>query len=76
VTHSLCETGLYPVAVYHIRVLSDAGPRYGDGADTPSLCGTDVRWDIHDLEFTPEILEQVHDRICSRRLNAYEGRND
>jgi len=27
------------LAVWHLRQLSDAGPKYGGGLDTPSLCG-------------------------------------
>lgn len=46
-TYSFCETysasGSTP---WHIRVLSDQGPKLSGGADTPSLCGRTVAWDI------------------------------
>jgi hypothetical protein len=31
---------------WHIRPLTEKGPRYGGGADTTALCGTVVAWDL------------------------------
>ena len=45
--YSFCETvtatGSSP---WHIRKLSDNGPKYGGEADTPALCGRTVAWDV------------------------------
>jgi len=30
----------------HLRRLSDAGPKYGGGSDTPTLCGMQAAWDL------------------------------
>jgi hypothetical protein len=42
--YSFCET--LTAFVWHIRRLTDAGQKFGGGADTESLCGADVRWDL------------------------------
>lgn len=39
-----CET--VAAIVWHIRQLSDAGPKYSGGADTRTLCGGQAAWDI------------------------------
>lgn len=45
--YAFCETitagGASP---WHIRKLSDRGPKYSGGADTPALCGREVAWDL------------------------------
>lgn len=45
--YSFCET-LYagPYGRWHIRKLSDKGQKLGGGADTTSICGTVVSWDL------------------------------
>lgn len=47
IVYSFCETvtanGRTP---WHIRKLSEAGPKYGGGADTEALCGRKVAWDV------------------------------
>lgn len=46
-THSFCETS-YAAATspWHIRRLTSKGRKLGGGADTPSLCGLQVSWDL------------------------------
>lgn len=41
---SFCETTA--AIVWHIRQLGPAGPKYGGGADTPTLCGGQAAWDV------------------------------
>lgn len=42
---SLCESSqAAPKAKWHIRRLGNAGPKYGGGIDTPSLCGRVRPW--------------------------------
>lgn len=31
---------------WHIRPLTDVGPKFGGGADTKALCGREVAWDL------------------------------
>lgn len=48
----LCETVTAgPLTPKHLRRLAATGPHPGGGADTPSLCGVTVSWDVH--EFRP-----------------------
>jgi hypothetical protein len=56
---------------WHIRKLSEAGRKLGGGADTPSLCGRVVCWD---LEASVEKLANNPDTIfiCPRCLEAYK----
>jgi hypothetical protein len=55
-THSFCETmfasGETP---WHIRKLGPVGRKLGGGADTPSLCGKSVSWDLN-VEITAHHL--------------------
>ena len=45
--YAFCETvtagGTTP---WHIRQLTEKGPKFGGGADTKSLCGREVAWDL------------------------------
>ena len=51
-THALCETYNQPHYVdWHIRKLSEEGPKFGGGADTLALCGRQPAWDMN-LELT------------------------
>ena len=46
VQFSFCEYGNSITGFYHIRRLTEAGPKPGSGADTKALCGREVRWDL------------------------------
>ncbi len=52
---SFCET-IY-AHKWHIRKLTEKGKKLSGGADTQSLCGTNIAWDIKcklpDKEFIP-----------------------
>ena len=53
---SLCETvGAWK---WHLRHLSDAGPKYSGGADTKTLCGLDAAWDL-EVQFTDQYRQDV-----------------
>ena len=47
IKYSFCEP-VYagPLDRWHIRKLTDKGEKLGGGADTPSLCGKQVHWDL------------------------------
>ena len=65
--YSFCESvhaaGHSP---WHLRKLTETGPKYGGGADTPALCGRTVAWDM-DVTITPFHLTQ----ICKACAAAY-----
>ena len=45
--YSFCESShAGPFSPWHIRKLKEAGRKLGGGADTPSLCGKKVAWDL------------------------------
>lgn len=39
-----CETNA--AITIHLRYLGEAGPKYGGGADTLTLCGAKASWDL------------------------------
>jgi len=46
-TYSFCETPYAgSLSKWHIRELTSVGQKLGGGADTPSLCGRKVAWDL------------------------------
>jgi len=55
-TYSFCET--VAAHLWHIRVLSSLGVKYGGGADTPTLCGLDAAWDLH-AKITDKTLNAI-----------------
>lgn len=64
--YSYCETPTAGSATpWHIRKLTGKGRRLGGGADTPSLCGRKVAWDL-----TPPVVDGTT-RICSGCLALY-----
>jgi hypothetical protein len=74
--YSFCET---PAAfLWHIRELSDAGPKPHGGADTPTLCGREAAWDIR-CEITPASLQTVAEvgagKRCPHCVKAYKDRS-
>ena len=65
--YSFCESVVaYTTSTWHIRKLSDAGPKYGGGADTAALCDRTVAWDL-DVEMTAAQLEYCC-RECVREF--------
>ena len=67
-SYSFCETATASgTTPWHIRKLTAVGRKPGGGADTPSLCGRDVAWDVErdcDLSIT---LPLEH---CCQRCRA------
>jgi hypothetical protein len=52
---------------WHLRYLTDAGPKYGGGIDTPSLCGhVKDGWDL-EVEITQFHLEHNTCEECRKR---------
>ena len=45
------------MGAWHIRELTDAGKKFGGGADTPTLCGLKAAWDVR-AEITQERLDR------------------
>lgn len=62
--YRFCEsawaTGVSP---WHIRPLTDKGPKLGGGADTKALCGRVVAWDL-EVDLTDHHLSHCC-RACS-----------
>lgn len=72
-TYYFCETVTAgPVADWHIRKGTEAGPFFGGGADTPALCGRVVAWDL-DVEINERQLDAG---TCSKCRKLYEQRDD
>jgi hypothetical protein len=70
--YSFCETVTAgSSSKWHIRLLTRFGKKLGGGADTPSLCGRKVAWDLS-VELTPFHLEHNSCKTC---LAEYERRN-
>ena len=62
--YSFCETALAGSASrWHIRRLTAVGRKLGGGADTPSLCGRKVAWDL-DVQLTDYALAEDCCRLC------------
>ena len=53
---------------WHLRKLTDKGKKLGGGADTPSLCGRKMGWDL-DAPISKFILE---DHICSECRKVFQ----
>lgn len=66
-TYKFCESRwATSTSPWHIRALTDKGPKYGGGADTPSLCDLKVAWDV-DVDITNHHLTHA----CSPCVAAY-----
>jgi len=66
---AFCEYGNSIMGFCHIRRLTEAGPKYGGGADTKALCGREVRWDL-DTPITEERL--IHPgHVCQECAALY-----
>jgi len=78
VEYSLCESAYAgPQNKWHIRKLTDVGPKFGGGIDTPSLCGLigppqGNGWDIN-VDITEHHLDENVCKHCHReyRLATY-----
>ena len=44
-SYIFCET--IACVVWHLRVLTSIGPKYGGGADSLALCGAKALWDLN-----------------------------
>lgn len=70
----LCETfGAGPLAPRHLRPLSAEGTKPGGGADTLSLCGRTVAWDVAPA-FPEDLAPDAHARrvgTCAACLTAH-----
>ena len=65
---SFCESlQATSVSPWHIRRLTAAGPKYRGGADTESLCGRKMGWDL-ETAITPL---QLQGHTCVACLKAY-----
>jgi hypothetical protein len=69
--YSFCE-GVHsgPNSKWHIRKLSDIGRKLGGGADTLSLCGKQVPWDMK-VEVT---YYHLNNNSCKKCLEEYNRR--
>ena len=68
--YAFCETATAgPRTPWHIRKLGAKGLKLGGGADTPSLCGRTVAWDLK-----VEITEHHLEHNCRKCAEAYRAR--
>lgn len=60
---------------WHIRKLGTKGHCYSGGADTPSLCGGDVGWDLQVGIRPADLLDPglSHTHICAKCLEAWKA---
>lgn len=66
---SLCETiTASGSSSWHLRQLTQTGPKYGGGADTPALCGREVSWDLE----VPLTEHHLRRNVCHECLAAYQ----
>ena len=66
--YSFCENvHAGPFSRWHIRKLTDVGRKLGGGADTSSLCGKQVHWDLQ-VEITEFHLAH---NTCLKCLEKY-----
>lgn len=71
--YSFCETATAgPRSKWHIRQLTEVGQKFGGGADTPSLCGRDVAWDL-EVRLTLHHLQNNACPKCAERYWGVEG---
>lgn len=64
--YAFCETiHASSYTPWHIRQLTDAGRKFGGGADTPALCGLRVSWDI------PTPVNPILEHACNKCVEAY-----
>jgi len=71
--YSFCETVTAGGnARWHIRRLTDKGMMLGGGADSESLCGANVAWDV-DVPITDHHLNHSCQR-CVEVFRAAEGK--
>jgi len=67
---SFCETAVAtPYSSWHIRKLTDKGKFLSGGADTPSLCGIKVAWDLN-VPLNPFHLEKKACKKCKEALES------
>ena len=73
--YSFCEgIAAGSASRWHIRKLSPQGQKIGGGADTPSLCGRKMAWDLKP-PITPRIL-QDSTAVCRECARHYYDRED
>lgn len=68
--YSFCEpVWASSISRWHIRKLSFKGSKYGGGADTPALCGLDLRcgWDLR-----VDITDHHLGHTCSKCVKTYD----
>ncbi len=66
VTYAFCECAYASgVSRWHIRRLTEAGYKLGGGADTLSLCGKKVSWDLK-VTITAYHLEKNACLVCRK----------
>ena len=71
--YTFCEPSwATSISMWHIRKLTEKGPKYGGGADTKPLCYPEDRefsgWDL-ETPITQLDFERPHERICFECLD-------
>lgn len=69
--YSFCESAYAtPFSAWHLRMLSHRGLKLGGGADTLSLCGRQVSWDL-----SVNITDHHLTHCCKACAEIYKGRS-
>ena len=76
--YAFCETvHASALSPWHIRKLTEQGKKLGGGADTPSLCGLKVSWDLRTDWHISEALSDIERYrlthvVCKERAKKYK----
>jgi hypothetical protein len=67
-THSYCEAwSAGSLSPWHIRRLTSKGKKLSGGADTQSLCGQGMSWDVR-----PMVTKHPLTEVCAKCQEAWE----
>lgn len=73
-SYTLVDNGITMTRRYHIRQLSDAGPKFGGGIDTPPLCEQNGEWDRGWFDKPQPVDEFALGEACKDCAAAYRAR--
>ena len=70
--HAFCESvHAQARSPWHIRMLTEAGPKFGGGADTKALCERVVAWDLN-----VDITEHHLGHSCTQCVEIYRQQKE
>lgn len=70
IIYTFCESaGASGISAWHIRQLSKQGLKLGGGADTLSLCGKKMCWDLGNIKMTDFHVRHNCCEKCSKEFH-------